>query len=158
MYYGRCANGRYRLDFMKISRWDFGMCICVLYSIQCNRPSDQCKSKRLSTTSEFERFYKESRYWLISVAAVFVSSPKGRESWVTSGGPRGGAGGPPPLHPLIFRPNWGPKGRKNSFGRMPPHPPYLRVWMTAPHISQVVGDETKVAARETSHRLVVQDC
>ena len=60
--YGRCANGRYRLDFVKISRWDFGMCICVLYSIQCNRPSDQCKSKRLSTTSEFERFYKESRY------------------------------------------------------------------------------------------------
>ena len=45
--------------------------------------------------------------------------------WVSgSGGSRGGL-------PLIFRPNWGPKGRKNSFGRPPP-PPYLRVWMTAP--------------------------
>ena len=97
VYYGRCANGRYRLDLMKISRWDFGKCICTLYSIQCNRPSDQCKSKRLSTTSEFERFYKESCYWLISVAAVFVSSLKGRESWVTSGESREGApGGPSP--------------------------------------------------------------
>lgn len=59
-YYGRCANGRYRLDLMKISRWDFGMCMCTLYSIQCNRRSDQRKSKGLSTASKFERFYKES--------------------------------------------------------------------------------------------------
>ena len=44
---------------------------------------------------------------------------------------------PPP--PLIFRPNWGPKGEKNYFSRpVPPlsqglddrAPPYLRVWMT----------------------------
>ena len=43
--------------------------------------------------------------------------------WVSgSGRSKGGL-------PLIFRPNWGPKGWKNSFGR--PHPPpYLRVWMT----------------------------
>ena len=33
--------------------------------------------------------------------------------------------------PLIFRPKWGPKGRKNFLGDRPP-PPYLRVWMTAP--------------------------
>ena len=37
-------------------------------------------------------------------------------------------GGPGP--PFIFRPNWGPKGRKNiCFGDPLP---YLRVWMTAP--------------------------
>ena len=40
-----------------------------------------------------------------------------------SGGSRGGA-------PLIFRPNWGPKGRKSIFLR--PGPPYIRVWMTGP--------------------------
>ena len=40
--------------------------------------------------------------------------------------------------PLIFRPNWGPKGRKKFFWRLgpPPPPPYLRVWVTAPHLSQ----------------------
>ena len=38
-------------------------------------------------------------------------------------------GGPPPL---IFRPNWGSKGRK-LFRETGP-PPYLRVWMTAPHL------------------------
>ena len=32
--------------------------------------------------------------------------------------------------PLIFRPNWGPKGRKNIFSR--PGPRYIRVWMTGP--------------------------
>ena len=39
-----------------------------------------------------------------------------------------GPGSPPPLPPLIFRPNWGPKGRKNSFGDRAT--PFLRVWMT----------------------------
>ena len=43
--------------------------------------------------------------------------------WVSgSGRSRGGL-------PLIFRPNWGPKGWNKSFGRPPP-PTYLRVWMT----------------------------
>ena len=37
-----------------------------------------------------------------------------------SGGSRGGAGGPG--SPLIFRPNWGPKGRKKFFWRAT-HPP-----------------------------------
>ena len=32
--------------------------------------------------------------------------------------------------PFIFRPNWGPKDRKNIFLR--PGPPYIRVWMTGP--------------------------
>ena len=44
--------------------------------------------------------------------------------WVSgSGRSKGGL-------PFIFRPKWGPKGWKNSFGRPPP-PPYLRVWMRA---------------------------
>ena len=36
-----------------------------------------------------------------------------------------GLGGPAPP-PLIFRPNWGPKGSKKFFWR--PGPPFLRVW------------------------------
>ena len=32
-----------------------------------------------------------------------------------------------PGSPLIFRPNWGPKGRKNVSWRLPP--PFVRVWM-----------------------------
>ena len=43
-------------------------------------------------------------------------------------GPRG------PGSPPIFRPNWGPKGRKKFFWRPPP--PYQRFWMTAPPLSQ----------------------
>ena len=44
---------------------------------------------------------------------------------------------PPPPPPLIFRPNWGPKGRKNLGGdqsprRPPPPSSYLRGSMTAP--------------------------
>ena len=39
------------------------------------------------------------------------------------------------LSPLIFRLNWGPKGRKKLFLR--PCPPfYRRVWITAPFISR----------------------
>ena len=38
----------------------------------------------------------------------------------TSGGSRGGDGGPGP--PLTFRPNWGPKARKKIFGRPAPPP------------------------------------
>ena len=48
----------------------------------------------------------------------------------------GGSRGTTPLpHRLIFRPNWGPKGRKKIFGLSPPPPPpfpHLRVWMTGP--------------------------
>ena len=41
---------------------------------------------------------------------------------ITSGGSRGaGRLGSPP--PLIFRPSWGPKGRKNFFWRPPPPRP-----------------------------------
>ena len=40
--------------------------------------------------------------------------------------------------PLIFRPQWGPKGRKNIFLETPP---YLRVWMTAPPLSQSLDPE-----------------
>ena len=45
-----------------------------------------------------------------------------------------GRGPGEPGSPLIFKPNWGPKGRKKFFDTIPPPPPppYLRVWMTAP--------------------------
>ena len=36
---------------------------------------------------------------------------------------------------LIFRPNWGPLGRKNFLLRLPPLP-YLRVWLTVPPLSE----------------------
>ena len=61
----------------------------------------------------------------------------GEIEWVSSGGSRGGVGGPPPL---IFRTIWGPKGRKMFFfsdrvfplisrsGWTPPLP-YLKVWI-----------------------------
>ena len=32
----------------------------------------------------------------------------------------------PPPHPLIFRPNWGPKGRKTFFGDFRPPPPLIQ--------------------------------
>ena len=75
------------------------------------------------------------------------------------GGFRGGAGG---AGLLIFRSNWGPMGRKKFFlarapplisgsgwpapplisgsgWLAPPPPPYLRVWMTGPPLSEGLG-------------------
>ena len=86
---------------------------------------------------------------------------------MTSGGPRGGAGGGG--HPrLVLDQTEARRAEKLFFVETaPPTPPYLRVWMTGSPLSQVldpalvtipcqvVGDETKLAARETSHRLVV---
>ena len=63
---------------------------------------------------------------LRKIAPLFLLSPR-----YSSGGFRGGARAPP----LIFGPNWGPKGRKIFFERPPLHappPPYLRAWMTDP--------------------------
>ena len=39
---------------------------------------------------------------------------------------RGPGGRPHPPPPLIFRPNWGPKGRKQFFERPPAHPLFSR--------------------------------
>ena len=65
----------------------------------------------------------------------------------------------PQYTPLFLDQTEARRAEKTFFGECPPPaPPYLRVWMTTPHISQVVGDEAKMAARETSHRLVIQDC
>ena len=36
--------------------------------------------------------------------------------------------------PLIFRPNWGPKGQKHFLETEPP--PYLGFWMTAPQLPE----------------------
>ena len=49
----------------------------------------------------------------------------------------GGPGSPP----LIFRPNWRPKGRKKVF-EIPPPSPYLRVWMTGPRLIWRSGSAT----------------
>ena len=62
------------------------------------------------------------RDWQAQLRSVTETAPK------ISDGSRGGARGPALL---IFRPNWGPKGRKNFSGDWG-SPPYLRVWMTVP--------------------------
>ena len=74
-------------------------------------------------------------------ARVFVlTHPKATTS---SGGYRGGIRG---ARPLIFRPNWGPKGRKIFFFVFfffeTRHPPYHRVWMTAPLLIRLSGSAT----------------
>ena len=53
-----------------------------------------------------------------------------------------GRGACPP--PLIFRPKWGPKGQKHLFATSPspPHPSYLRVWMTGPALFWRPGSAT----------------
>ena len=48
---------------------------------------------------------------------------------ITVADPEEGPGGLDPT-PLVFRPNWGPKGRNIFFLRLV-LPPFLRVWMTA---------------------------
>ena len=52
---------------------------------------------------------------------------------------------PPPLFFLIFKPNWGPNGRK-SFLRPLPYP-YLRVWMTAPPLPPLICRSGSVIGR-----------
>ena len=68
------------------------------------------------TKCEYRSYYPKK-----SVITLFTSS----------GGCRGGARGA--RAPLIFRPNWGPKGRKKIFEDRSPTP-YHRVWVTAPLI------------------------
>ena len=47
--------------------------------------------------------------------------------------------------PLIFRPNWGPKGQKIFFGRLSPPPLlYLRVWMTTHPLISRSGSGTEI--------------
>ena len=78
-------------------------------------------------------WYKVSVQWKFKLLNFLVDSVL---MWVKkpcSGGSRGGArgpGSPPPPH-LIFRPKWGPKGRKNIFFETGPRP-YLRFWVTSP--------------------------
>ena len=55
---------------------------------------------------------------------------------VADPGKRHGGPGGPGLCPFIFRPNWGPKGWKNFL--IPLLPPYLRVWMNPPPLSEGV--------------------
>ena len=46
--------------------------------------------------------------------------------------------------PRIFRPNWGPKGQKIFWGRLPPHLLYLRVWMTTHPLISKSGSGTEI--------------
>ena len=46
----------------------------------------------------------------------------------------------------MFRPNWGPKGRKNVFENGHPPPPYLRIWMTGSSLLWRSGSATMVNA------------
>ena len=79
-----------------------------------------------------------SDWWKASAstsAPAFL--PGFRTSRHDSGTSGGSGGGPPHPPPLMFRPNWGPKGRKNVFWRpgtplisgsgWPPPRPYLKV-------------------------------
>ena len=65
-------------------------------------------------------FQENSRIIVMTTKEV----ERGRVSDLSSGGSRGGARG---ARPLIFSPNWGPKGEKNFL--RPPPPPYLKVWI-----------------------------
>ena len=69
------------------------------------------------------------------------------------------------VQPLIFRPNWGPKGRKNVFWRPGPPlskglddrlPPYLRVWMTAPPPTSSQGlDLALITNQQGQHKQII---
>ena len=65
----------------------------------------------------FWRFDILTRGTVFQYGAVAVADP--------GEGPGGGL-------PLIFRPNWGPKGQKFFFLETVPPPPYIRVWMIPP--------------------------
>ena len=79
----------------------------------------------------------------VNKLVLLVESPEDRlgipdeepeELWcariIYSGGSMGGAG---EVTPLIFRPNWGLKGRKSFFGDHPP-PPNPKVWIRHWHM------------------------
>ena len=66
------------------------------------------------------------QFWLNTFVTHPVISFNQCRLILTSGRSRGGAH-PPPLPPLIFRPNWGPKRRKMFVGDQAP--PYLKVWI-----------------------------
>ena len=56
-----------------------------------------------------------------------ASTEKAREDTVQGLGSGGSRGAPSP-RPLVFRPNWGPKGRKKIFWGQPPHPLPAFIW------------------------------
>ena len=53
-----------------------------------------------------------------------------------SGGSRGGVRGTRPLPPYFLEQTEAQRTEKVLFGAHPPPPPHLRVWMTAPSLSQ----------------------
>ena len=91
--------------------------------------------------------------WEIKVHPLHCTSSgsNGHVKW-SSGGSRGGTRGA--RAPLIFRPKWGPKGRK-FFLETPP-PLYLRVWMTWSPLSQ--GLYPALSEGPVSSRRSVKKC
>ena len=71
-------------------------------------------SKRRSWTKGIFISYRNSK-----VRCIVCQGSSSVYHYYYSAGSRGGARG---AHPPIFRPNWGPKGRKNFFWRPPPLP------------------------------------
>ena len=88
-----------------------------------------------------------------------VSRPPDR----TSGGSRGGARGARAPPPLIFRPNWGPKGRKNTFWRPGSGsggpPPCSLIWRSGSAIenwhwnfhNMIIGDRSSFCPVRSLH-------
>ena len=99
-----------------------GLCICIWFFQQLHSAIEQNKQKCLFHFPVLEkRPYFPYSLTLIRFAFYFGTTPLIAN--LLSGGSRRGA---PPS--LIFRPNWGPKGRKKCFWD---RPPYLRVWTPA---------------------------
>ena len=94
-----------------------------------------------------------SNNWEIKVLPLHcISSGSNDHVKWSSGGSLGGTRGA--WAPLIFRPNWGPKGRK-IFLETPP-PLYLRVWMTWSPLSQ--GLYPALSEGPVSSRRSVKKC
>ena len=105
-----------------IFAWDWNKSFTHTYT---HTPTPNTVSEQLATEG-FGELNTSPYYW------IFTSVSVGSIPRYYSVAERGEVPGGPPS-PLIFRPNWGPKGpKKNFFVIAPPPPPYLRVWMNAP--------------------------
>ena len=89
----------------------------------------------------------------MSLEIVLFSFTNFQPPWSVADPWEGSRGACPP-HPLIFRPNWGPKGWKNFFSRPPHTPPlfFLRVWMTRLPLTWRSGSAT--VSSETQGQIV----
>ena len=86
---------------------------------------------RVRKYSKANQLIVKSKYIVPTTSYLLFQPLNPRQSQMTnsftSGRPKGGARGACPP-PIIFRANWGSKGRKNVFWTPPP-PPFLKVWV-----------------------------